>query len=350
MKRKKLKIDNIDFSYPKSNFLFRKLTLDLSLGNNSGKVYSILGSSGIGKTTLLKLISKNLVPSRGEIKTIPKNPRISYLPQEPVLFDHLSVEENIKYFERVKSHKEYFDPLYTDKLISLLDLTKIATNKKSIDEISGGQKQRIALARALSIKPDFLFLDEPTTGLNGLTKQDFTRILRSLIQKQPILTLYVTHQLDEAKYISDEVLYLTKAANGNTDVVQCKTLDFFSKPPLLEAALEIGFPSSNKLKCKIEGNLICLTDDSQEDNFYLYIKNDNIEFSDLNGWKFQIEVINDIFTNLKLSDNQSLTINQTSSKQEYVRLTGDIMRYSVNGKYVDTLKVDANKIILRSNE
>ena len=99
-----LRCDQLSFGYNNETLLFKDLNLSLkSLNPGKGSVIALMGPSGRGKTTLLNLLLQTLSPTKGAIASNPANPVISYVPQDPVLFDHLSPEQNARYFSRIHS-------------------------------------------------------------------------------------------------------------------------------------------------------------------------------------------------------------------------------------------------------
>ncbi len=187
----------------------------------------IFGPSGVGKTTLLELITGLRRPHAGRIelegdalsdtqnrKWIPPYLRgIGYVPQDLALFPHLDVRQNILYGAR-HSHSQNAEPS-VDSLIAILELAPLLDRR--IAGLSGGERQRVALARALAARPRLVLLDEPLTGLDQDRKDNVLAYLRLLRERWAVPILYVSHQPDEMAGLCDEVLVLrqgTIAARG----------------------------------------------------------------------------------------------------------------------------------------
>src|SRR3989344_4146785 len=176
----------------------------------AGEIVSILGPSGCGKRTLLSLISGLDVVFEGKIvlgERIVKMPErdcgIAF--QEPRLLPWLSVRENIAfglYSENGKSTSQI------DELLNLLDLKQFASAYPN--QLSGGMSQRVSLARALVNLPDLLLLDEPFGSLDELTKRRLQEALQRVLKQENTTTLMVTHDIEEAIFLSDRILIMSQ--------------------------------------------------------------------------------------------------------------------------------------------
>jgi len=246
--------DEISFAYGKSKLLFKDLTLQLGLPTDSrhGHVVAILGASGTGKTTLLRLVCKVELPLRGAIEISPKEASVSYLQQQPVLFEHLSRLENARYFKNIHRTKQQFDEIIFGKLVTKLKLRAVLESGGGIDQLSGGERQRLSLLRALSIQPKILLLDEPCTGLDTDVKLEFLHMLREVVDELGLLTLYVTHHGDEAELIADDLLYLARERDTSpVGVTLLPIAEALNSPPSPEAALGSIGPAGNIISCTI---------------------------------------------------------------------------------------------------
>ncbi len=176
----------------------------------AGEFVTILGPSGCGKSTLLRLISGLDTDFEGKIvigDRIVKMPErdCSIAFQEPRLLPWLTVKENIAfglYTENVKSTSQI------DELLNLLDLTQFANAYPN--QLSGGMAQRVSLARALVNLPDLLLLDEPFSSLDELTKRRLQEESLKVLNKEKTTVLMVTHDIEEAVYLSDRILLMSK--------------------------------------------------------------------------------------------------------------------------------------------
>lgn len=204
------KIQNLSKSY-QSHLVLNNVNLDVP----TDQIISIMGPSGSGKTTLLLCIlgfefqnSGNIYLGDREISHLPIEDRqIAYLPQNYGLFPHLTVRDNIGFGMEVR-HIEKRKK--NQKVLELLDMVELPSMfaDRNVNEISGGEQQRVALARALAIQPKLFLLDEPLSAIDSYTKNKVGQELRSLIKKQHLPALVVTHDLSEAQVIGDKIVIL----------------------------------------------------------------------------------------------------------------------------------------------
>lgn len=175
----------------------------VSLSIFKGEMFGLVGPDGAGKTTIIKLLCglQNFEKGRIELfghnikndkKQIQKN--IGYLSQKFSLYRDLTVDENIEFFAEIHNVKDYYER--RNKLLEFTMLTEF--RKRIADKLSGGMKQKLALACSLIHKPKILFLDEPTTGVDPVSRRDFWKILSSL-RNEGITIFMSTPYLDEAE-------------------------------------------------------------------------------------------------------------------------------------------------------
>lgn len=300
---KHIGLENINYGYVKNNLIFENLSLNIYNDNGNGKIVGLMGDSGCGKSTLLKLILGVLYPQRGWLKTNPTEPVFAYLPQEPVLFDHLSPLANAKYFAKTKNYRKRFDNNIFEELKESLNLVDVLQKSNSVLKLSGGQKQRLALLQALSIQPDFLLLDEPTTGLDAEVKLQFLNKLKFLTNKYNLLVVYVTHNKTEAEITTDEIIYIPRKTNSAINqVYHQKTSDFITAPPILEAISVFKYPTPNIIELnQLKSHLSFNVD---EDNVLAFIDEKNIHFSNENGIAFRVTGSNQVYTNIEFIDSK----------------------------------------------
>ena len=198
-------LKDVNFSYyEKKN---KKIILDnFNCKIKKGKFTSIIGPSGTGKTSLLKLISGLMKPEKGEIKF--KNQDLKYVIQEitliqqnPSLMPWLNVHNNISLSSRIKKN---IRDKNVDKLIRDIGLKEFSSYFPY--QLSGGLLQRVAIARALYFNPSLLLLDEPFAALDNLSREIISSELVSIIKKASLTVIMVTHSIEEAALLSDEVL------------------------------------------------------------------------------------------------------------------------------------------------
>ncbi len=180
---------------------FKEITAidDLSLKIEKGKVTGLIGSDGSGKTTLIRLIIGLLLPDHGEISVLGLNPetqkddlnkRIGYMPQKFGLYEDLTVIENLRLYADLKNV-----PYDFERLLEFTDLKKFQS--RLTGALSGGMKQKLGLACVLLGSPEFLLLDEPSVGVDPISRRDLMQMVRDLISPETTV-LWSTAYLDEA--------------------------------------------------------------------------------------------------------------------------------------------------------
>lgn len=354
---KKLKFEHITFGYKKGKMLFKDLSFEITQPIGKGFVIGLMGISGSGKSTILKLILGIEKNYQGKISITAENPIISYVPQEAVLFEHLTPLENAEYFNRISNYKSKFNRELFSEVAKTLQIEDVLNNATSVNEISGGQRQRISLLRAMSIQPDILLLDEPLTGLDEEVKDQFLQTLATLIQRFNLMVIYVTHHRKEAEFISDVILYLEKDKYIDvvSEVKQTSARVFFNNPPTvsaLNATKEIRVNTLQFRQSKngsiepIEATLIL---NDSEINLISFTE-DVIHFSNNSGFAFEIAAETGTYTLLKLKGTQIvLTINNDQYKShsdgKFISLSGNINLYDNKGQFIKATKIQNNQIV-----
>lgn len=191
-----MKINNLTISYGDKK-IFDKFSIDFE----KGKLTSILGPSGIGKTTLLRAIS-GLIEYKGDIEDSGK---VSYMFQEARLIPTLTVKENLLFAlgERERCAKTLDE---VQKMIEKVGLTGEENSFPS--ELSGGMESRVSLARALLFGGDILLMDEPLRSLDAVTREKLIVEIKKLLDEYPRTVLLVTHDPKESIALSDKIIVL----------------------------------------------------------------------------------------------------------------------------------------------
>jgi ABC-2 type transport system ATP-binding protein len=192
----------------------------LTLTIRQGEMFGLVGPDGAGKTTTIRMLCGVLLPSSGGARILERDlageadrikEEIGYLSQRFSLYGDLSVDENIEFFAEI--HGVYD---YKSRREELLEFTRLAPFRKRLAErLSGGMKQKLALSCTLIHRPRIIFLDEPTTGVDPVSRRDFWRILQSLL-REGITVVMSTPYLDEAERCTTVTL-LNKGAVMKTD-------------------------------------------------------------------------------------------------------------------------------------
>lgn len=194
-----INIENLSKNFGDLN-VYDKFNLNI----HTNKVTTILGPSGCGKTTLLNLISGTLKLDQGNIHGI-DNSKLSYLFQEPRLLPWLSVEDNIKFVLNTK------DSISSEKINKYLNMVDMTAHKNSFPmELSGGMMQRVAIARAFAVDSNILLMDEPFKSLDFELKLNLVNIFKKLWTEDHRTVVLVTHDVQIATLISDEIIIFSK--------------------------------------------------------------------------------------------------------------------------------------------
>ena len=197
---------------------------DVSLKVKRGEFISIIGASGCGKTTLLRSIAGLDKPDSGSIvmddHPITKpDPERGYVFQQGGLFNWLTVEQNISY--GLKTRRVYKQK--KDDVAKYIELVGLKGFEDSYPyQISGGMAQRVAIARTLINEPEMLLLDEPMGALDSFTRADIQDKLLELHRLNGITMMLVTHDIDEAIYLSDRIVIMTPRPGKISNIIEVK--------------------------------------------------------------------------------------------------------------------------------
>ena len=198
-----LALRGVRFAFPGQTAVVEGLDLELA----AGEIHGLVGRSGCGKTTLLKLAAGLLRPTAGAVivggaRQIDRR-AVGFVFQQPTLLDWLSVRDNVLLPVTLQRPPGGNDLLAADALLAQLGLA--GCSQRHPRQLSGGQQSRVALARALLLKPPLLLLDEPFAALDAITREDLQVDLLRLCRAQGSTALFVTHDIGEAVYIGDRV-------------------------------------------------------------------------------------------------------------------------------------------------
>lgn len=232
-----IKFENVSKKYA-DNIVLENFNLEIP----EGEFITVIGSSGCGKTTLLKLINGLLTPDDGkifvnnkDISLLDQNKlrrQIGYVIQGIGLFPHMSIFENIAYVPHLLKTPKSEVSKRVEELIEMVGLDKQLLSRYP-DELSGGQKQRIGIARALAARPKIMLMDEPFGAVDEITRKTLQEEI-SRIQKQLGITiLFVTHDIREALRLGNRVIVMDKGKIEQFDhpdiIKQSPSNDFVNK-------------------------------------------------------------------------------------------------------------------------
>jgi NitT/TauT family transport system ATP-binding protein len=242
---RKLELRNISMLYTQRGRRFEAIR-DVSIAVDAGEFISLVGASGCGKTTLLRIVDGLITPTRGEVSvdgtpvTRP-GPDRGFVFQQDALFPWRTVVNNVIFGLEVQGHKKSEARTRADDLIRLVGLRGFEQHFPH--ELSGGMRQRANLARALTIDPDVLLMDEPFASLDAQTREIMQSELLRIWRSNRKTVMFVTHQIDEAVYLADRVVVMT------------------SRPGQIKAVLDVDIPRPRDLSVKRTPRFLELVDE-----------------------------------------------------------------------------------------
>ena len=202
-------LKNINKSYGDN-----KVLSDINLHIKGGELMSVIGPSGVGKTTILNIIaglvdidSGSIVLNGEDITNTPPEKRgISYIFQSPLLFPHMNVWENICFGLDIRKESKAYKEETVNRLLVSLGIKELS--KRMPYELSGGQQQRVAIARALAVKPCLLLMDEPFSSLDPELRSSMGKLIKEVQREYSQTILFVTHDRNESMMLSDRLSVL----------------------------------------------------------------------------------------------------------------------------------------------
>ena len=343
-----VKLEDISMKYE------RKYILDeLELEIKHGELLVLLGESGCGKTSLLKIVAGIIEPEKGKVwidnldvtHISPQKRKIGYVPQAQVLFPHMTVKENISFgLESRKLTKEETE----EKIRWVVELTHLEDLlERYPSELSGGQKQKVALARAMAIEPLLLLLDEPLSSIDAMGREELALTIRRIQKETETTAIYVTHNQEEARLTSDRVgimydskiqqsgevitidssprNYLIAKIMGTPNIWQVDFIEEEKSATILSTNLgKIRIPK--KIERKVTGvnippsslKISFATDEiNQEENlFYVKGRTKSVVQLDENTDRIIVEIINNTIEYAKVDVEKSLITTSVSPNKE----------------------------------
>ena len=213
-------MEMIRFEHVNKSFGAEKVLVDFSLHIEEGEFLTVIGRSGCGKTTMLRMINGLQIPDSGKVLVegqdvakadlIALRRRIGYVIQNKGLFPHMTVKENITYVPVISGKKDKQE----NRKLALRLLQTVGLAQEMADrypaELSGGQQQRVGIARALAADAKILLMDEPFGALDEITKRAMQDEMLSLQKKLHMTIVFITHDIREAMKLGDRVLVMEK--------------------------------------------------------------------------------------------------------------------------------------------
>ena len=232
----------------------QRIVEDLTLTVAHGELFSLLGPSGAGKTTILKAVAGLLIPDSGavfidgnDVTRLPAEKRnVVMVFQKPLLFPFLNVAENIGFGLKMTGVNPRKAKERIERIMDLTRLVGLADRK--VQTLSGGQQQRVSLARALVLEPSVLLLDEPLSNLDANLRQQMRELVEEIQAKTGVTTLFVTHDQAEALMLSHRIGLLIKGTLRQVGTPR----DLFHFPAETEVARFFG--GENFLEGKIQNH------------------------------------------------------------------------------------------------
>jgi len=221
----KLQVRNLSYDFLTRNTrppIFLHVLHDLNFDVNPGEVFGIIGPSGCGKTTLLNLIASFIPQQKGEILLDgvqiqkPNGDRV-IISQEQDLFPWMTALGNVTFGLRARRMPKETSKNRARQYMHFVGLNDFAS--RFPHELSGGMKQRLALARALAVEPALMLMDEPFAALDAQSRKELQYALLSLWSKVKPTTILVTHDIEEAIYLSDRIMVLSHRPSCIQEIV-----------------------------------------------------------------------------------------------------------------------------------
>ena len=239
-----MRMEMIRLEHVTKSFGRYKALDDVSIVVEEGEFLTVIGRSGCGKTTMLRMINGLQKPDSGKVYAagedvgeadlIRLRRKIGYVIQNKGLFPHMTVEKNIIYVPVISGQKDKRqNRKLAEELIGLVGLEREMLDRYP-EELSGGQQQRVGIARALASRPKLLLMDEPFGALDEITKRAMQNELLAIQKKLGMTVVFITHDIREAMKLGDRVLVMEQGK-----IAQCDTPENVKKNPADEFVKEL---------------------------------------------------------------------------------------------------------------
>ncbi len=329
-----IRIENIEKTFG-TNPVLKGVNLDVP----SGQLVSILGSSGCGKTTLLRIVAGLERATSGHVYfgdelqdqiTVEKR-AIAMVFQKALLFPSMSIGENVAFSLRASKNPPKDIEKKVDEMLELVKLPGFASRRPG--ELSGGQEQRVSLARALMRNPKVLLLDEPLSALDANLRVEMRNFIREIHDSFEMTTLFVTHDQEEAMAISDKIAFMESGVLEQYDVPE----SFVSTPESRKVAKFFG--CRNVFSGKLVGNTFetqfgALTLDSKHaEGPLLAARQEDLKISrEKSKHSFEVTVVSWQFVGSRISINCEVSNTSNPGTTEVIVESDRFADFAVNEK------------------
>ena len=257
----------IEFTNVSKSYKDKLILRDINMTFSSGEFVAIIGSSGCGKTTLLKMINKLLPMDRGDIiidgKSIREIPdiklrrEIGYVVQEGGLFPHFTVKENLEIVPQLEGLEPEKREQRINELLDMVNLDPKLYSNSYPCQLSGGQRQRVAIARAIATNPKVLLCDEATSALDPNTTKSILELIKQINRDLGITVIVITHEMAVIEAICDRVAIIDHsqiAESGRVSEIFSEPKSKIGRQLILGDAVEnVKFDKSRKIRITFDG-------------------------------------------------------------------------------------------------
>ena len=209
-----IRFDNVTKRFPDGTEALKGISITIP----THKLTAIIGPSGCGKTTLMRMINRLEIPTNGEVyideepiskrDVVELRRSIGYVIQRIGLIPHMTIDDNIGLVPELLKWDQSKIDARVDELLEMVDLDPATFKKRYPSELSGGQQQRVGVSRALASDPNIILMDEPFSALDPISREQLQNELKNLQEKIRKTIVFVTHDMDEALEIADEIIIM----------------------------------------------------------------------------------------------------------------------------------------------
>ena len=209
-----LQADNILLDYLQNDGSRKQILTDFSMQVRAGEILAVLGPSGVGKSSRLRVLAGLKQPSCGQIRVHNKlvtspHPRLAFMFQDPCLLPWLNLEANVAFGLDFRSQPKLDRSERRQRVQDAIAEVRLSEAHRAFPrELSGGMAQRVALARSLARRPEILLLDEPFSALDEVIRSEMQQLLLEVCHRHHTAVVMITHDIDEALLLADRVLLL----------------------------------------------------------------------------------------------------------------------------------------------